>query len=45
MDNNIARFKVDIEKVSLVEIEIFSYCNRQCWFCPNSLSIDILRMF
>lgn len=36
MDNNIARFKVDIEKVSLVEIEIFSYCNRQCWFCPNS---------
>ena len=27
MDNNIERFKVDIEKVSLVEIEIFSYCN------------------
>ena len=22
-----------------VEIEIFSYCNRKCWFCPNS-SID-----
>lgn len=20
----------------LVEIETFSYCNRQCWFCPNS---------
>ena len=19
-----------------VEIEIFSYCNRKCWFCPNS---------
>lgn len=19
-----------------VEIEIFSFCNRQCWFCPNS---------
>lgn len=36
MDKNIERFKVDIEKVSLVEIEIFSYCNRQCWFCPNS---------
>ncbi|OAI30631.1 hypothetical protein A1351_22430 [Methylosinus sp. R-45379] len=23
--------------VSQVEIEIFSYCNRTCWFCPNSL--------
>ncbi|PWB82974.1 MAG: hypothetical protein C3F11_09105 [Methylocystaceae bacterium] len=22
--------------VSQVEIEIFSYCNRTCWFCPNS---------
>jgi len=21
--------------VSQVEIEIFSYCNRRCWFCPN----------
>lgn len=20
----------------MVEIEIFSYCNRKCWFCPNS---------
>lgn len=19
-----------------VEIEVFSYCNRRCWFCPNS---------
>lgn len=25
--------------VSMVEIEVFSYCNRKCWFCPNS-SID-----
>ncbi|MBB5576585.1 MULTISPECIES: radical SAM/SPASM domain-containing protein [Rhizobium] len=25
--------------VSQVEIEIFSYCNRRCWFCPNE-SID-----
>lgn len=25
--------------VSLVEIETFSFCNRTCWFCPNS-SID-----
>ncbi|WP_298610613.1 radical SAM/SPASM domain-containing protein [uncultured Thiothrix sp.] len=22
--------------VNLVEIEVFSYCNRTCWFCPNS---------
>lgn len=23
--------------VSMVEIEVFSYCNRRCWFCPNAL--------
>ena len=23
--------------VSMVEVEVFSYCNRRCWFCPNSL--------
>jgi MoaA/NifB/PqqE/SkfB family radical SAM enzyme len=22
--------------VKMVEIEVFSYCNRRCWFCPNS---------
>ncbi len=22
--------------VRMVEIEVFSYCNRRCWFCPNS---------
>lgn len=22
--------------VTMVEIEVFSYCNRRCWFCPNS---------
>tara|TARA_Y100001951_G_scaffold83919_1_gene73062 strand:- start:677 stop:1570 length:894 start_codon:yes stop_codon:yes gene_type:complete len=22
--------------LKLIEIEIFSYCNRICWFCPNS---------
>lgn len=22
--------------LALIEIEVFSYCNRQCWFCPNS---------
>ena len=25
-----------IKDVRLVEIEIHSYCNRTCWFCPNS---------
>jgi MoaA/NifB/PqqE/SkfB family radical SAM enzyme len=23
--------------VGMVEIEVFSYCNRRCWFCPNSI--------
>jgi MoaA/NifB/PqqE/SkfB family radical SAM enzyme len=22
--------------VRLVEVEVFSYCNRTCWFCPNA---------
>ncbi|MCL2657700.1 MAG: SPASM domain-containing protein [Betaproteobacteria bacterium] len=22
--------------VKMVEIEVFSYCNRRCWFCPNA---------
>lgn len=22
--------------LKLIEIETFSYCNRKCWFCPNS---------
>lgn len=25
------------QSVSMVEIEVFSYCNRTCWFCPNSI--------
>ena len=28
---------VPYEKLRMVEIEIFSYCNRRCWFCPNSV--------
>ena len=24
------------KQLRLIEIEIFSYCNRKCWFCPNS---------
>jgi len=31
--NNKRHFK---EALRLIEIEIFSYCNRKCWFCPNS---------
>lgn len=31
MDNR-ERFKANIR---MVEIEMHSYCNRQCWFCPN----------
>lgn len=23
--------------IGQVEIEIFSFCNRKCWFCPNSI--------
>jgi len=23
------------QNLALIEIETFSYCNRQCWFCPN----------
>lgn len=23
--------------INMVEIEVFSYCNRRCWFCPNSI--------
>ena len=24
------------QNLKLIEIETFSYCNRKCWFCPNS---------
>jgi MoaA/NifB/PqqE/SkfB family radical SAM enzyme len=24
------------KSVRMVEIEVFSFCNRTCWFCPNS---------
>ncbi|HWH82034.1 MAG TPA: radical SAM protein [Burkholderiaceae bacterium] len=32
-----ALFKTSI---GMVEIEVFSYCNRKCWFCPNGSSVD-----
>ena len=25
------------ENINSIEIETHSYCNRQCWFCPNSI--------
>lgn len=25
------------ESVRHIEVEIFSFCNRRCWFCPNSV--------
>lgn len=33
MLNNKELFK---KQLKLIEIEVFSYCNRKCWFCPNS---------
>ncbi|MEI0700164.1 radical SAM protein [Brachyspira intermedia] len=27
----------DKDNINMLEIEIFSYCNRKCWFCPNSI--------
>tara|TARA_R100000005_G_C4983019_1_gene192195 strand:- start:692 stop:1564 length:873 start_codon:yes stop_codon:yes gene_type:complete len=24
------------QQLKMIEIEVFSFCNRQCWFCPNS---------
>lgn len=32
--NNTERFKANIR---LFEIEPHSFCNRKCWFCPNSI--------
>ena len=33
VDDKIALLK---KNLALIEIETFSFCNRQCWFCPNS---------
>lgn len=27
---------MDFSKIKNVEVETFSFCNRKCWFCPNS---------
>lgn len=29
--------KFDFNNINTIEIETFSYCNRKCWFCPNSI--------
>lgn len=31
--NNKELFK---KQLKLIEIEVFSFCNRKCWYCPNS---------
>lgn len=28
--------RFDFKNIKSIEIETFSFCNRQCWFCPNS---------
>ena len=35
-NKNIQR-KIFQYNIGLVEIETHSYCNRRCWFCPNSI--------
>lgn len=32
-----AAMRLFSSSVNMVEIEVFSYCNRRCWFCPNSV--------
>ncbi len=34
--NPLLRYFITRHYLDYVEIEIFSFCNRQCWFCPNS---------
>lgn len=34
-DPEVAR-EIFKRSVSQVEVELFSYCNRKCWFCPNA---------
>ena len=29
--------KIEMNKIKLIEIELFSYCNRKCSWCPNYL--------
>ena len=47
--SKINNFIIDVLNIRLVEIEIFSFCNRKCLFCPNSFidrhSIICLRIY
>lgn len=36
-EDNYYKKRVFKENVQLVEIGISSFCNRKCWFCPNSI--------
>lgn len=36
LKNPLLQKKIFKRSISLVEIEVFSFCNRKCWFCPNS---------
>ncbi len=39
LENRAEAMRLFAKSVSMVEIEVFSYCNRTCWFCPNA-SVD-----
>lgn len=34
--NSLKQKEIFKNSVGMIEIEVFSYCNRKCWFCPNS---------
>lgn len=34
--NPILQWAFAKKKLDFIEIEVFSFCNRTCWFCPNS---------
>ncbi|MEW4457848.1 radical SAM protein [Roseibium algicola] len=36
MDDEKAARDLFVRSVEMVEVEVFSYCNRVCWFCPNA---------
>jgi radical SAM superfamily enzyme YgiQ (UPF0313 family) len=36
LDGEQAR-KLFMKAVTMVEVELFSFCNRRCWFCPNTI--------
>jgi len=36
IDNTVSNKLITKEFLNFIEIEVSSFCNRQCWFCPNS---------